>query len=411
MPALNMPARDVSITEAWTEQDISLYNSLSYYFAKMQINTKKFWPSWNRLLGRAKWTPNMGSTMRGVSKVPSPNIRQFAFPTRIHTAAPKKDVIDVREITEDVYVYRHRFESPIFHFIPNFTDFMKDHIAPHSTDIAEKQIRFADVYARGRIFHESPNVFLPGAAAGELVAGPVAVGDDALATNEYQASSTGKSMTWLQEILPDIGSPGNLTFSSLNSALSILEDSLRVLPFQGSSLPKDDQGLMGKYCLVCSGEAWNQFTYDPWMLQNKPLDMNIVQNGWKGSFFGRITTKLEDLPLRISNDGTFPIPEARGGNADSYDYQDTVVNSAYNNAPYEVAFLVGDVGYDAIDVGPPPAPFAGNGLPNGFGKMQWNGELILSKNLLIRSQVSGGAVGAYTYESNEYGEFIKKQFH
>lgn len=403
MPITTLPALDAQICSGWTEQQINLYNALPFYFAKVQVDMKQTWPTWSKLVGKIRWQPNMGPTMRTVRKEPSPHLRQFFTPNEMATL-PRKDVIDVRELTVDVQVYRHRFESPVINFLPSFRDFLRDHVDFHVKDITEKQLRADDIYIRGRVFHESPFVFLPDRAAGELVSAPIGVPNNSGGGTGFQASTVAKTTDWLQIRIAEIGNPGNLSFNAINLALTILENDIRVPYYSGSQLPKEDQGLAGKYCLVLSGEAWNQFIYDPWMLANKPIDLDVVHNGWKGSIFGRITAKLEDLPLRIAADGTFPNPQLREGNPDSYNIGESVNNPTYNNAPFEVAFLVGSQGYDAIEVGPPPAPFAESGMPEGFGKMFWNGEVQLTKNILVEClDESGNRV----YDTNNYGEYLK----
>lgn len=404
MPITQIPSIDNNVCSGWTEQQITLFNRLDFYFAKMQVEQKKTYPTFSKLVGKINWTPNQGSTMKAVRKESSPHIRQFAFPNAI-TSVPTKDVIDVREVTTSVEVYKHRFETPTMSFIPSFRDFMTDHVDFHAKDIAEKQSRYNDIFIRGRMFHESPHVFFPNRASFELVSSPIAVGNNAAGSYTYEGSTTGKSVSWLQARLAEIGNPGNLSLCAVNLALTIMENDLRIPAFMGNSLPKDDQGLADKYCLVLSGEAWNQFTFDPWMLANKPLNLDVVHNGFKGSLWGRITCKIEDLPIRISADGTFPVPQLRvADEASQYNAGETVNNPAYNNAPYEVAFLVGAKGYDAIEVGPPPAAFAKNGMPAGFGKMFWNGEIEITKNILLECVDTTGAV---KYALNQYGEYLQ----
>ena len=44
-------------------------------------------------------------------------------------------------------------------------------------------------------------------------------------------------------------------------------------------------------------------------------------------------------------------------------------------------------------------------MPDGFGKMFWNGELILSKNLVI--PCIDEETDEVVYEANVYGEYLK----
>ena len=87
-------------------------------------------------------------------------------------------------------------------------------------------------------------------------------------------------------------------------------------------------------------------------------------------------------------------------------YGETVPNPGYTeitNAPYEIAFLCGAKGYDTIDVGPPPSAFANGGPAIGSGKMIWNGEVFINKNLLVPCLNEAGTL---VYEPNVYGEYL-----
>lgn len=417
MPLGQIPAINANICSGWTEQDINLYNRLDYYLAKMQVDRRPEFTVWSRFLGKRKWTPNMGSTMRSVSKEPSPHIRQFAFPNEI-TTAPKKDVVDIRERRVDEQVYRHRFESLIMSYVSSFRDFLTDHVDATGDDIMEKMERFEDIFYRGRIFHNSPHVWLAGHSPETDVA-PMGLGND--------AGTDGKTSAYLQQAVAKIGdvTPGYLSFETLNKLVTVLENDIGALPFKGSALPKQDQGMSNQFCLVLSSEAFNQFTFDPWLLANKNCQLDIVNDRFRGSIFGRITTLIEKNPLRVAIDGTFPAPEIRVGgniaaggpiaasgigNTEVYNLNESIPNPSYTSmddqtgCPYEVAFLVGAQAYEVIDVGPPPSQFASNGMPKGFGKMFWNGEVQITKNIMIPCIDSQGNT---QWVPNQYGEYLQ----
>lgn len=393
-----VPSIDISHCHGWTEQDVNLYNSLPFYFAKMQVERRAEWMTWGPLVGRMRWTPNMGPIMRGVRKEPSPHLRQFAMPNEI-SVAPKVDIMDVREVTVDAQVRRQRFRSPVLTFVPDFRDFMTNHVESNRVDIMEKMERFEDIFIRSNIFHQAPFTFVPDGAGAATVAGGNWDG-----LGNFDPAADGKTTGFLQNVVSQIGQPGNLNLTSLNFMLNILETDMRVPSFMGSDLPKENVGLTGKYCLICSTEAYNQFTFDPYLQAQKNCSLDVVHKLYKGDFFGRITAKLEDMPLRFKNDGTFPAPEIRTSEGESLPNPEYVSMDPTNGSPNEVAFIVGRKGYDAIEVGPPPKAFTSGEAPPEFQKMFWNGEVRLTKKFLVPCT---DEEGNQIQDMNEYGEFLK----
>ena len=64
-------------------------------------------------------------------------------------------------------------------------------------------------------------------------------------------------------------------------AIMNLQDDLGAPSFNGSkNMPKDNEGLKGKYALFCGSEDWFNFTFDPDVLNKlsglAPCDLNLV---------------------------------------------------------------------------------------------------------------------------------------
>lgn len=392
-----MPALDANMCGDWTENQISLYQALPYYLAKYNVDLKKGWTTFSPLTKTRKWIQNQGPILRGVRTNPSPNMRQFANPRPI-SMVPLTDVMNVRETTVEAQVRAHRFESPIFNFYPSFNDFM-DHIDDNGKDIMEKVERFNELFLRGNMFHMSPWMFVCN-ADGSLtkINAPYWSG-----SGVFDPATQGKTPAFLAANLPS----GTLSISALEQALTIAETDLGVPFFKGSDLPKDDQPLDGKFLIINSSEKWNQWIFDPYVKANRPIDMDIIHDGYRGSFFGRATTKLEFNPIRYTAAGVFKQPEVRADDAE-YDAGETLPNPDYTDpavSPYEIGWICGKNGYESIEVGAPPSQFTGNTFPNA-PKMDWSGKPFLTKNFLLKCLDSDGNV---TFDTNSYGRYLKFQ--
>lgn len=402
MPLGSLPAIDAQICIGWTENQRDLYNSLDFYLAKTQVERRKTWAIWSKFLGKQRWTPNQGDTMRLVRTEPSPHMRQFANPALL-SAAARKDVMNVRETRVDVNLHHHKFESPVLNFYPSFNDFM-DHVDDHGKDIMEKMERFEDVYYRGMIFHMSPFAFCCKANGDvELVQTPFWDG-----LGEFNATTMGKNTPVVTDLLAR--TTGSLSLLAANKMLTIMENDLRIPFFQGTGTPGgDDSPLNGNYCLVTSSEAYNMFSFDPYLQQNKNCDLDVVNQSFRGKLFGRVTCRLEDLILRCKNDATWPAPELRvEAPANVYNLGETLPNPDYAypvNSPFEVGFMVGAQGYKAVPVGPPPSKFTGDSPPHNFPAMFWNGEVQLTKQFL--TECVDADTGEVRLEMNTYGEYLK----
>lgn len=400
MPVTAVPSIDQTACAGWTEQDRSLYRALPYFLAKVQVERRKTWTSFSKLVKKRRWKTGQGDTMKVIRSNPSPHLRQFAYPT-IMSAMPKKDVVDIRETETDANVFRHRFESPVFHFYPEFVNFMS-HISEHGQDIMEKIERYEDIFIRTNMWHMSPYVFIcKEDGTVELFNTTPWNG-----IGNFDQTNHGKTPAVVTAIKDR--TTGTLSLTAVNHAVTIMETDLGVSFYSGSDLPKEDQGLDGKFLLSTSSEQYNQFVFDPWLLQHKNCDFDVIHNTFRGSIFGRTTSQLESMPLRFTAAGVFHPPEVRVDDGVTLNDGETLPNPNYTSmatSPYEVGFLMGKGGYESIEVGPPPAEFTKNEMPHNFPAMSWNGEVRLTKKFNI--PCLDDDTGEVTNEPNTYGEHIK----
>lgn len=395
-----LPAIDVPAYSGWSEQDRALFNAHTFYFAKLQNERKAYYTTYNKLTKKRKWTPNMGPILRGVRLNPSPHVRQEFMPDIIKNL-PSKDVIDMRESTVDANIRRYRHESQGFNWFPSFNDFWP-HVQDHGKDIIAKIERSEDLFIRTAMFHCSPFAFVIKDNNGSV---------ELVSTIPWSGTGTmgagdGKTLAVRHNLCQRATGTMNLK-AQLNMA-SIMETELGIPFFKGSELPKDDQPLDGKYLLITSAEAFNKLSFDPLYLQYKSADRDAVQKGYSGMVHGRITTRLESLPLRFSPEGVLLAPETRVGDNDNLDLGETQPTEGYGTiegSPVECGFMCGPNGYESIEVGPPPADFAKDEMPHNFPGMNWNSKPRLTKQML--TEYVNEVTGAVEKDIDAYGETVK----
>lgn len=406
-----MPAIDQNLVTTWNEIEQNMYNTYPFWLASYQVAHRKTYATHSKMCGTKKWTRNMGPVMRGVRKEPSPHVRQQATPREL-SAAAVKDILDVQEMTIEATLKHQKFESRVIPFYPVFNDFLKDHLSATSKDIVEKVSRFADIFARTGIFHMAPFVYIADKANPQVVEAPQWDGKGDMASlADGAAAPIGKTVGWRQNAIAMLGNPGNLSIMTCFNADSHLREDIRAVAWADGSngMPADNSPMSGRNILILSNEAYNQFRFDPFLLDNRKLDLDVVQHGFKGSIGDNITCKIEDLPLRMNADGTFPEPETRvTGDAQVYNKNESILSASYKNAPYEFAFMYAADGYDLLEVGPPPDGFVGGTQPKGFADMAWNGEVKFTKLFNLPAVDENG--DKY-WEFNTYGEHLKAVCH
>lgn len=407
MPSFAMPAIDQNICANWPEQDQNTYNKLPFYLDKAEASDRDQWETWEPLLtDTIDWQPNMGDTMKLVITEHAPIIRQSARPNSIKVEA-KGDYFNVRERTSTAALVHQKFFSPKFRFLSAFQDFMKGQLVPTRKTI-ERQIRmFKEFFYRTYAWDYAPRVYLCGVG---LIDAPVGLNDD---------GTPKKSAAWIQSLLQQMQpTAGYLTYQEVYNIASVAMEEIGMEPYSGSSTPPGGEGgqtLNEQFCLVQSPESYLQFVNDPWVKENRPLQMDIVNSRFKPTPFGLIRSRMEKYPMRWKTDAnlavTEPAPETWVTDANSSEYNRKLPNPDYSkisNAPFEVPWFLGaSGGIRRISVGAPPDFFAGGtGDPAKIAGMEWNGRIYATKNFPIQCVDSNGTT---QLDLNSFGEYMRWQ--
>jgi hypothetical protein len=363
----------------WPTLGQNWYQALPLYMAAFQTERQKKKAIFQNLVpGRFPWSPNMGPVQRRIAQEMPPVIRQGASP-RLINQVPLYDITATRERYNDVYVYRHRFQSPIFNFYPEWTDFKK-HVDINMEAVQDMVDIYYDLFIRERMIAYAPYVYVAGVG---LVTG-VPTGFTQDGSGNW---SSKKTLTWwsAQTNNPQIT---DLSLAEVFKALNAAESQIGMTPFSGSGLPSgDSKPLDSKFALVLGSERWNQFVNDPWTKENRPINMNIITDTFKGDLWGRVTCKLEPRPYRLlqAAGGTLtePAPEQWAIDPDRPENNSRPQpNPDYaTNAQYEVSLLIGGKFGSRMDVGAPPSAFTGS--VGGVKGMTWNGKAYITNKFLI----------------------------
>lgn len=388
------------------------FAQLPFYLVHNEIEQYASWNEFDQLYGSIPWQENMGSTMEAVTPQRSPVGRSFFFPKAI-TVASDKDIYQISESNETAILYKHKYGSFVFNFIPSFQAFWDKYIKFNSDDIVKQIAVSNNQFIETQMWFNATYVYLCGTG---LVGGaPSAMGN---AT--YNAANS-KTAAWL--VATTTGTGGNtgciqnLRLRDVYRAIMNLQDDLGAPSFNGSkNMPKDNEGLKGKYALFCGSEDWFNFTFDPDVLNKlsglAPCDLNLVFNDFKGSLFGTVTCKIKKYPVRFNTvdvvDPAGTVLWAKGTPIDPEIFdpidQKWKPNPYYTSlvtAPYSIAWLLGDNYCKTLKVGPPPKEFAQKNMSGDkFYSLRWNGEVRLTDQILITNP--DGSI-----ELNDFGENLQ----
>jgi hypothetical protein len=201
---------------------------------------------------------------------------------------------------------------------------------------------------------------------------------------------------------------GFLDYKNIVAVRDYAENYAGIIPFEGMpGKPGNNQIQRGKFMLTGEAGIYNSLAFDTHILNVKPLDMNLINQGFKGTIGDNVNFLQEwnGGALRFDVDGAFPAPEVEAeltdvtyGTSENYE---TITNPDYATAEYGVAVFEGNEAGQDLPVGPPPAPFSEQNISaSKFIKMRWNGEVMLTDQVLLN-------YGSNVYDSNKYGEFVQ----
>ena len=434
------------------------FKKLDFYLAKNEVALYPKWNVYDTLFGSIKWEPNMGNTLTGTTPTPSPILRTTFMP-EVLTNYPKKDQFTVGERTEDASLGMHRFESNRFRFLNNFEAFWRDHLSYAQSDIV-RQIQCANnTFIRTLMYYQAPDAYISSQGLSSQVAHTSGMnkkslsqaqmrlienGSDDITGTDITGTSVSISHGTGQNHRNDVteggggaGAAGSragvLTLKDLFKAMLVLQEDVQAPTFDRIyNAPKTSEMVKGKYVLICSTEAWASLLWDTNLrtgtgsgaaTQLAPANLNLLQDGFAGDLFGKITAKFDPYPLRFDHNGDFVVPQKIDsttgkivpnpsytaiGDGGTDDDNDGSTNDA-GNASYEIAFLVGADAFKTLQVGPPPKEFASKNMSaKKFYDMKWNGEVHLTDQFLIPTgSGSDPLADAAGSELNTYGDYLK----
>ena len=397
-----------------TVEDVARFNQLPFYLVRNEVKQFPTWSVFDQLYGDIDWQANEGNTMKGVTPQRSPVSRSFFFPNAI-TSVPLKDIYQVTESVETTQLYMHDYESFQFNFLPSFTIFWKNYLQFANADIVRQIAVSNNQFIETNMWFNSPYLYIAG--TGALTYGnPVGMGN---AANNAAGS---KTAAWL--VATTIGQPGipgvstvGLRLRDVFNAFMTLQEDLAAPAFDGSkNMPKDNEGLKGKYVLLLSNEDFLNFSFDPDVLNKlnglAPCDLNLLFEDFKGLLFGNVTCKINRYPVRYSiidvadPSGNVIYPAGTPIAPEIFDVTDNKwkPNPYYTSriaAPYAISWMLGADRAKTVKVGPPPKEFATTNMSaKKFYAMRWNGEVQLTDQVLIFDANN-------TPSLNNYGKQLK----
>ena len=414
------------------------FKKLSFYLARNEVAQFPKWNTYDSLFGSIKWQPNMGDTLNGLVAVPSP-VERITFAPNTLDTFPAKDQFTIGERYETAKLGAHRFESSRFRFLSNFESFWRDQLQYAHKDIVRQIALANNVFTRTLMYYQTPDLYIcnKGLSSNISLGGSVAKraftqvdvrlvnngADNVTTALEAGSGATVANSAGIEYrdefCFGATNAAGPLTLKDIYKAMLHLQEDVQAPTFERQqNAPKTSEMLKGKYVLICSTEAWSSLLWDADLKAGDdgnsrlaPANMNLINDGFAGDLWGKITVKFDPFPLRFGDTGTWIQPQTVTNNKVVPNPNYTkIAASASSIGSNEVAFLCGADAFKAISVGPPPKEFASKNISKKkLYSMNWNGQIDLTDQFLVptASTTDISTDGSEGWDLNVYGDFLK----
>src|ERR1700721_4773744 len=142
-------------------QPNNLFAQLPFYLVHNEIPQYAIWNEFDQLYGSIPWQENMGSVMEAVTPQRSPVGRSFFFPNPITTTS-NKDIYQVTESNETAILYKHKYGSFVFNFIPSIQVFWDKYIKFNSDDIVKQIALSNNQFIETQMWQQANYIYLCG---------------------------------------------------------------------------------------------------------------------------------------------------------------------------------------------------------------------------------------------------------
>jgi hypothetical protein len=366
-------------------------------------------------------------------------VERITFAPNTLDSFPAKDQFKIGERMETAKLGAHRFESHRFRFLSNFESFWRDQLQYAHKDIVRQIALANNIFTRTLMYYQTPDVYVCNKGLSSQLT---------LASNHEKRAFTGADVRLVDNAADGIGTTtshggsatvsnsggesyrdqfahgatnvaGALTLKDIYKAMLHLQEDVQAPTFDRmQNVPKQSEFMKGKYILICSTEAWSSLIWDADLKKGDDgnarlgsANLNLLQDGFAGDLFGKVTAKFDPYPLRFTDDGSFLSPQTVDTGTHKVipnsNYTAISATSSDTKASLELALLVGADAFKTISVGPPPKEFASKNMSaKKFYSMKWNGEVTLTDQFLIPN--SGTALSdTGTQDLNVYGDYLK----